>query len=483
MRALFVTNQLKTQFYHALASRMRALGVPVSWISVSERWTDYLKAEGWRDDDILSLPRFGAEWSRPWTVGAQDIARLARIEATAEVGLKNILVMDRELSKKPSAETEGYISVVTREIERFVLEKGVTHGFGEPTWAPEMITSEVLRAHGRSYYMHHPVRIPSSRVGFYEGIFHDTLVEFAPAGDTSRTIAQEAIAAVCERGQRPYYFARNMNPHRFKRHWLNEASVAIARGGEARHDHSVPGLLTRSRRRIVARRRAAQVQRSGMFIAPPANASRPFVLILLHKQPEASVDVFGGALSNQLEVIRALARVLPYEFEIWVKEHAHSLGDRALSYYRDLACIPGVRLIDPNADTFGLIPRAALTASVAGTACMEAGVMGYPAITFGRVFFAPLLVSDGVNPFAMTRAGMSALLERGRCWRDDPQRQARTLDFITGCVAQSGEGRIGDPVSDPTCIEPSNIERVAQLTVELMRATAAPGSSQKGRAR
>ena len=41
-RALFVTNQLKTAFYEAVARRMVDLGTEVSWISVSDRWTQFL---------------------------------------------------------------------------------------------------------------------------------------------------------------------------------------------------------------------------------------------------------------------------------------------------------------------------------------------------------------------------------------------------------------------------------------------------------
>ena len=257
VHAVFVTNQLKTAFYDALARRMHADGTPISWISVSERWTRYLLEQGWPQADILSLPEFGAEWSCPLSLSDNDRARLARIEASAEAGLKNILIMDRELSQRPGADVESYVSVVTREIERFVVAQGITHGFGEPTWAPEMLTSEVLRAHGRGYYMHHLIRIPSTRIGFYEGIFHDTLVEFDKPTETHRAIARAAITGITERGERPYYFAKNMNPQKLRRHWLDEAAHAIARRSEAKFDHSVPSLLTRSRRRFIARRRGS----------------------------------------------------------------------------------------------------------------------------------------------------------------------------------------------------------------------------------
>ena len=142
-----------------------------------------------------------------------------------------------------------------------------------------------------------------------------------------------------------------------------------------------------------------------------------------------------------------------------------------------------MRLIEPGADTFKLIAQAGLTASVASTGCMEAGVMGYPAITFARVFYAPVLVADAVNPFALTLSSMADLLDRACAFRDAPGRAAKVEAFITWCVAQSCDGLISDPVSDPVCMEASNISSVARATREMMQATAALGTLQKGRLR
>ncbi len=474
MHALFVTNQHKTEFYSAVAGRMRDQGAAISWISVSERWTRYLIEQSWSAAAILSLPRFGEEWSQPLALTAADRARVARLELAGETSLKNILIMDRELNKQPGATTEAYAAVVSREIERFVVARGVTHGFGEPTWAPEMIASEVLRAHGCGYYMHHTLRIPSARFGFYRGIFHNDLAHIATPTDAHRTMAHDVMRAVRTRGERPYYFARNMNPQRFRAHWVDEAVAAVVRPEEARFDHTVPGLATRSVRRIRARYRAEQTQRANLFERAPADGhDRPFLLIMLHKQPESSVDVFGNGRNNQLELVRALTRLMPFEWEVWVKEHGHALGDRSRAYYRELKALPGVRLIDPAEDTMALIRRAGLVGSVAGTGCMEAGVLGIPAFTFARMFFSPILLADDVDPFALDPAAMRALLNRAAAWRADTAKDASIAAFLADIIAQSFEGLISDPLSDPACLEAANIERVAAATLALMRA---PGS-------
>ena len=474
MRALFVTNQLKTAFYEAVASRMRAEGAQMFWVSVSNRWTRFLLDKGWPRASILSLPDFGAEWAGPFSPTPEDEARIARIEASAEVGLNNILIMDRGLNKREGLSTRAWAYVAAREIERFVLANDVRFGFGEMTWAPEMFVSEILRAHNCRYFMHHTVRIPSARVAFFEGVFHDGIAELGPILPEHRDIARAAICAVRDRGERPYYFTRNMNPHRLRPHWLDEFRRALTRGEENSFDHTVPSLANRIKGRVVGRALASLSRSNVAFERAPATSDRPFVLVTLHKQPESSVDVMGDSRNNQLECIRALTRLLPFGWEIWVKEHSHALGDRDARWYRELKTLPGLRLIDPYEDTMALIRRASLVASVAGTACLEAAILGVPAITFARMLWRPILLRDDFDPFGTSRAEMRALLAEAERMPRDPARARRVEDFVTSLVANSFEASISDPVSDPACLAQDNIGKAAEATLRLLRSAAAP---------
>jgi hypothetical protein len=469
VRALFVTNQLKTGFYDAVAHRMAELGVEISWISLSPRWTAFLLSKGWSRDAILALHDHGAEWSGPYTPTADDIARVARIEAGSGEALKSVLVMDRELNKLRGLDTQAYVYVASREIERFILARDIRYGFGESTWAPEMITAFVLAAHGGGYYQQHPIRVPSSLCAFYEGIRHDRIVMVREPSDADRGRAREAMTGLRQRGDRPYYFTTNMNAHRLRSHWVEEARVALAEPHLNRHDHSVPSVSTRALRRLRARRNARVIVRKHLFEKAPAASERRFALVMLHRQPEASVDVLGAPFNNQLECIKALARIMPFDWEIWVKEHGHAVGDRDESYYTALRNLPGTRVIDPADDSFALIRRAGVVISVAGTASLEAAVLGIPSITFGRMYFAPILLRNGFDPFSVNAVQMAAILAEGDRMRSDPGRDALIETFLASMIAQSFEGRIGDPVTDPSCIEPGNVDRVAMASADMMR--------------
>jgi hypothetical protein len=482
-RCLFVANQRKTEFFSPLARRMQELGAEIFWISTSDRWTVYLKNEGWPAASILELAQSGREWTPAYVATTADRDRMERLERASGVAVKNILLMDREVASHSGVDQTAYAFVVAREVENFVRGHGIRFGFGEVTWAVEMITSQVLSANGGAYYCHSTVRIPSTRIAFFRGVWHDTVEDFRPPTEEHRRIAREAIAGISQRSERPYYFSANASPQKFQKHWWDELHRALARGREGRFDISVPPLSQRIGRRLGARSRAAAARR--LLSAPRRDArdtAAPFVLVLMHKQPESSIDVAGAPFDNQLEAIRAMARTLPFDREIWVKEHSHAIGDRPPSYYRALQRTPGVRLIDPGADAFALMRKAELVVCAAGTAAMEAAVMGVPSMTFGKLFFGPILFRNGFDPYALDAEGMRRLLDEARRFRIDPAHPTRVETFMTWLVAQSGSGYVNDPANDPACLAPDNIDLIARLSLEMMTALGERRADVKGAA-
>ncbi|OKO76725.1 hypothetical protein AC629_32465 [Bradyrhizobium sp. NAS80.1] len=205
-----------------------------------------------------------------------------------------------------------------------------------------------------------------------------------------------------------------------------------------------------------------------MFESEPTTNDRPFALFLLQKQPESSVDVIGAPYTNQHEVIRALTRLLPLRWEIWVKEHPNAVGDRSLADYRDFKRLPGLRLIDPRADTHRLIARAALTISISGTACLEAGLLGRPAITIAEMFFSNILLRNGFDPFAASHTDFGVIIDEAKAMTSRRD-YSRSEDFLAWNVAQSFPGVISDPSNLPSTSAPANVQKVADATISFMR--------------
>jgi hypothetical protein len=469
VRALFVTNQLKTEFYSPWARGMETAGADIFWISTGERWTGYLLGQGWDRSRILDLSGLGSRWTIPFRPTAEQQSRVQRIDQGAEIGLKNALIMDRELALNPGWDIEAYGQIVALEIERFVLDHDIRFAFGEDTWAPEIITSAVMHANGRHFHAPHTIRIPSERFAFFPGVFQKRIDVFCeqPNGE-HRAIARQALEDLRERGQRPYYFALNMNQNRLRKHWLKEAQQAIMRPAATQFDHTLPSLRTRVGRRLASVLSGTLAKRQRTFEKPPETAERPFALFLLQKQPESSVDVIGAPFTDQYEIIQALTRLLPIGWEMWVKEHPNAIGDRSIAYYRNLRRLPGIRLIDPFADTHRLIARAGLTVSISGTACLEAGLLGKPAITIAEMYFDRVLLRNGFNPFQASHGDFARVVAEAAAMTGS-QADSGIEDYLAWNVAQSFPGIISDPANVPSVTHPENVRSVADATIRFLQ--------------
>jgi hypothetical protein len=440
-----VANQLRTHFLAAIARRLRNKGTRVSWIAPSARWAEVARHEGGAaEDDILDLSVAGRDWSEGRQPTSAEFELLARIEQAGGLTIKNMITMDRELSKRPWCYGLAYAASVACRVDRFLEGRRIDLCLGETTWCPELLVSQLVRLHGATYAEATSVRIPSDRFGLFEDVPTPRLFEWATPNEDHFRQAQEITIELSRGRVKPYYLELIPNPLNWRPHWTHEVLVALANHHANRFDYSIPPLYARGARRLRSAWNAIAAKRIH-FKTGPSTPETPYMLVTLHYQPEASVDVLGAPFNNQIENIRALSRSLPVDHEILVKEHLAAIGSRPLAFYDEVSRIPGVLLIHPSCDTPTLIRGARLVASPAGTACFEAAVMGIPAICFGRTFFGPALLRDGFNPYAVDRATMSRFLEEITTARRNGKLKSLAERFLAHVLANSFKGRCGDP--------------------------------------
>jgi hypothetical protein len=122
---------------------------------------------------------------------------------------------------------------------------------------------------------------------------------------------------------------------------------------------------------------------------------RPFVLFLLPKEPEYTVQSLAREFSNLQAIVQQMSLAMPAGYDLVVKEHSR-VGYRRMAFYRDLLKLPNVVLASATIPGLTLIAEAAAVATVAGTAALEATLHGKPAIIFTpRVEYA-FLPSIGI---------------------------------------------------------------------------------------
>ena len=115
-----------------------------------------------------------------------------------------------------------------------------------------------------------------------------------------------------------------------------------------------------------------------------------------------------------------------------------------------------------------LLSRAGLTVSISGTACLEAGLLGRPAVTIADMFFDKVLLRNGFNPFQANHADFAAVIDEATAMISR-QDDGKIEDYLAWNVAQSFPGLISDPANMPSSTDQENVRNVADATMMLLQ--------------
>ena len=453
MRICFQAIFYKTVFFQALAARLEESGHDIYWISTSGKWVDWLIDRGVDQSRILLLQRRAL--CRSDAGQGQSAELVTRIETEYGLPLKAVYYMDRVIRTWPWEKARAYMTGVAGEIDRFLGAHDIEVVLGEASWAHEILCAAVCRIRQTPYYQPGTARIPSDRFLFFENHLQTEYQSFEghKVNDVVLRQADEVREKVIAGLKPNYWYWNNKIPAvdagflRTIQTKVHEASV------EARSDATVKSLKyhLKHQRQYLKPMRYSSIKLRSVFQQPVRGEK--YVLYTLHKQPEASIDVYGAEHSDQLHLIRQTARHLGADTWLYVKEHSNSLGDRTRRELKQITRIPGVRLIDPHCDVHELIRGAEAVLTVSGTVAFEAALYGKPAGTFSRMYFSGLSSIRHIRDYAEVESLIGAAkTEAG--WTDADR---YTLAHI---IANSFEGVIGDPLATPVCMLEENIKNV-----------------------
>jgi hypothetical protein len=206
--------------------------------------------------------------------------------------------------------------------------------------------------------------------------------------------------------------------------------------------------------------RLSRIVKSRLLDRAHFDSPRPgekFVFFPLHFQPELTTLVLAPHFVNQVAVIENLAKTLPIDHVLYVKEHKASLGRRPLGYYRAIRDIPNVRLLSPFLDSHSLIKAASAVCVISSTVGWEAILYEKPVITLGDVCYNSFDLVTHVTDMPAVPAAVAAAIERFQPDRDLLER------YVAAMLAGMYEGDVFHPPGDETSpsLAPANIARVA----------------------
>ena len=129
----------------------------------------------------------------------------------------------------------------------------------------------------------------------------------------------------------------------------------------------------------------------GNLIKNP-NLNSDFIFFPMSLDMERSTLIDAPFYTNQIEVIRSIAKSIPIEQKLFVKEHPSQFlrGWRKTSDYKEIKNIPNVELIHPTFSQNLLFKHCNLVITIGGTAGFEAALNNKPSIIFNDLRYSIL---------------------------------------------------------------------------------------------
>lgn len=368
MNICFVSNFEKTKVFDSIAQELSNCNINIFWIAVNKNYYQFL-VERYPEESVLLLNK-----------------KIEQIETTfnKDCKLNEIVYNDRFLSKNLN-EGVSFLKKAQGHIYNFLVENRIRAIFGELTWAHELLISRIANQiieFKCNYYNPHGVRIPNGRFAFFE-----KETEYI---EIDHKVSYGDLNAPLLRLEKPDYAKRNEEKikeslrigKRFQRLTNFITGVNIEKND--------PSLLYDFGSRL--KRGVSEEFNKNMYRninRKPLNyvKNKKYVLLTLHKQPEASIDVLGKYYNDQLILAHNIWQILPQDWFLVVKEHSNAIGDRGINFYKNITSLPNAILIDELCDSHKLIEQSEAVFTVSGTIAYEAALLEKTSFTFASVFF------------------------------------------------------------------------------------------------
>ncbi len=438
----FVGNFYKTPLFHAIAQKLQNEGVGVYWIVSKKDQYKFLKTS-YDSAKVLYINR----------------TFIGKTSSIVDDFKLNELVYGDRVFKYEIQNGIKFLENIQRPLYDFINSNKIRFFFGELAWAHEVLIQRITKKRlelNCTYLQFNVIRMPSQRFAFFRGETEFDMVEFEGNPNVDQIIKVEkpqyvkindkivkdsiSISGRLNRIKR-FVTGENIEP--------NDPNVIVDR--LIRFNIATAEEINRTSYRLLKTTDFEEVK------------NEKYIFYGFQKQPESSLDVSGRYYEDQTAILTNLWRLLPSGWKLVAKEHTNAIGDRSISFYKELLKYPGFILANEKIDSKLLIENSQLVVTVNGTIAYEAGLMRKPAITFAPVFFNKINFSRFISfDNLVSYDNLSKLVDELK-GQDDNR-----LEFTNYILKNSFQGYISDYVTDPSVMYDVNISRIVEAFSRLL---------------
>ncbi|PWM47156.1 MAG: hypothetical protein DBX47_01050 [Clostridiales bacterium] len=188
----------------------------------------------------------------------------------------------------------------------------------------------------------------------------------------------------------------------------------------------------------------------------PADYNKKYIYYPLHYQPEASTIVCAQKYEKQLIYIDHIAKSLPADTLLYLKEHYVLLGHKEISFYKEIKRYPNVVLVSPWDDGKKLIMNSQAVITLTGTAGWEAMLLRKPVILGGHIFF------DNAPGIMQTNEIYQNYTSLIQSW-EKPERE-EIINYLCAYFRTLKQGHVYAAI--PECYTEENINNLADALIK-----------------
>lgn len=462
---LFISNNYKTPFFYKIGKHIENLKTNsnIFWMASNIRWINWLTNRNIKQQNILDNRFTKKEYQNFLEMLNSDnsiFEDFLRFEKELSLKTNNIILIDRNLRKQDYNESFYYILFLYWNIKKFIKSNNIKIVISEVTHADEIICSELAIFLGIDHYVIHPVRIPSNKFAFFKGPFQKEMVYFYDFANID--ISKKFVRRYKKNKTRPSYFKHQAEEPSFKVSWVTKFFRHIYNNNIFPNGNktavTVPQLV---RERVVEILDKYYLKFTSQIIRNISEIKSPFVFYAMQRQPEASVDVWAPFYSNQYEIIKNILRALPASHHFYIKLHPNAIGENTYGIIKKIKNIPGVKVLSPYIDSFKLLNKAELVATITGTIAYESFFFNTPALMFSELYFSEFSNVTVCKDFNNLNNIIFELLYnyKNKILEED-------LFLLSKIINNSFKGIVSQPRANPNSIDENNLKRIVETFVE-----------------
>ena len=454
---VFFVNFEKTIFFREIEKKL-VKNVNSFWISGKPRWTNWLTKQGVKKENIVDIT-FSRNDQKKFILHknySTSRIELLSIEKSLRITFNYLISMDRRLRYEPYDFALDYLIFVYMKLKTFYRDNNIDVIFGETTHAAEALAAELAPFLNVRHYHICQLTIPGNRFGFFEGFSIDRLTELSKFDESQKVNWLTHARELLNQKFKPFTFVFFTKVPKFKFNFITKffkhlLNFNLFKNGDQTAITLFPIIINKLKRIINYFLEKHFIKFYDMQV------SNNYLLYLMQRQPEATIDLYGGYYSNQTELIKNISRACPSTHDIFIKLHPNGMGEFPFFELYKISKLNRVKLIKYSEESLDLIKNCSCVITVSGTAGIEASILGKPVFLLSDVYYERLNGVSRINNFNELRESIVEITTKNEQF--EFIESDKELNYL---YENSFEGIIGDPVTTVGVTENENISKVVK---------------------